>query len=85
MGLFGIGSKPKISTVSSVGLTEQGKRVAEKYSSQGVTFVILSALSEQSPQTVKQLADSTQIEISELKKRLEHLAKSGLVRFSSLE
>lgn len=83
--LFGLGKKPKVLASTMIGVTDTGKRMPEKYSTSGKTFVILSSLVEKSPQTIADLAQETDIDIDELKKRVELLAKSGMVRIMAGE
>lgn len=68
---------------TSVALTEEGKRMAETQTSSGATFAIVSSLDERSPQMVREVAADTQIDMPELKKRMEILIKGGLVRTTS--
>lgn len=84
MRMFGLG-KPKVSGSMTVGLTESGKKTAERSASRGPTFAILATLDERSPQSISELQSATQIDMVELKKRLELMAKGGLVRFTGME
>lgn len=77
MKLFG-GHKPQIKGDSSVGITDRGeKQVMIK--SVGKDYAILAKLKEDSPQTVSQIAQSTAIEVHEVKSRIEHMARLGYV------
>ena len=78
--LFGLGKKADIKANTMVGLTESGKKIAEKYVSKGATFAIVAQLNEKSPQTVTELASETDMDINELKARIKDLSKSGVVR-----
>lgn len=80
-----LGNKPKITNRTAVGLTDTGKREAERFASKGVTFAILSALNEQSPQTIKNLSEETQVPISEIMARVKMLASQGYVRLTGVE
>jgi len=84
MPIFGFG-RPKLSASSTVGITEEGKREAEKFTSHGPMFAILAALAERSPQSIGQLSTRTGLTVGEVKKRLQILARQGYVRFTGLE
>jgi DNA-binding MarR family transcriptional regulator len=66
-------------------LTDVGKRYAEKYATSGATYLITAQLNEKSPQTVTEIARETSMDIDELKKRIEELAKEGVVRIGGGE
>lgn len=83
--IFGLGKKPEVKASTMIGLTEVGKRMAEKYTSSGKTFVILAQLNEKSPQTVADIAHDSDIDIDEVKARIKDLAKSGVVRIMAGE
>ena len=77
---FGGAKKTKITSGMSIALTEQGKRTAEQQLSRGPTFAILSVLQDHSPRSVGEIAEETDIDISEVKQRVKDLAKGGSVR-----
>lgn len=81
MTFFGIGNKPSISANTTVGITEQGKREAERYSSSGDAFEVLALLDERSPQSIKGLAHEAGMSVGDVINRLKVLSKQGYVRF----
>ena len=83
-GLFGQKTS-KITRQTLVGLTEAGKRTAEKELARGPTFAILSTLEEIPHCSIGKLAEETQIDIDEVKERVRLLAKQGLVRVQGSE
>lgn len=79
------GRKAVVKGDMTVGITETGKSEAQKFSSRGANFAILSALDEKSPQTVRDLSLETGMAIADVRPRVEKLARQGYVRFTGLE
>lgn len=75
---LGIG-KPKVSADTTIGLTELGKREAEKWASQGRRFLMLSKLNER-PMTVSELSDECGCDVREVEVVVDKLIRSGYVR-----
>ena len=73
-------TEPKLTSQMTVGITEVGKNTAQQVLARGPTFAILSTLNEHSPQTIKEISEETQIDITELKERIKILARQGYVR-----
>jgi len=84
MGLFSH-RRANISKDTSVGITEEGKRIAERVMSRGRMFAILSLLNDHSPRSVSDISNGTQIDVNEVKRRIITLAKQGYVRLTSTE
>jgi polyhydroxyalkanoate synthesis regulator phasin len=80
--MFGF-SKPKINTSMMVALTPEGKRLVE--SVKGQDYTILSTLEERSPRIIRDLAQETEMNNSELQKRLEILSRNRLVTIIGTE
>lgn len=80
-----VGRKSKVTGEMTVGITETGKSEAQKFSSRGANFAILSALDEKSPQSVRDISLETGIDVSDVKARVARLARQGYVRFTGLE
>jgi len=76
--LFGIG-KQRIKAGTMVGLTEIGKRTAERFTSMGRRFVILSKLSER-PMTVSELSEETGMDMPEVEELVENMISSNYIR-----
>lgn len=76
---LGIGGKPKVSAETTIGLTELGKREAEKWASQGRRFLMLSKLNER-PMTVSELSDECGCDVREAEVVVDKLIRSGYVR-----
>lgn len=77
--------KPKIKANSVVGITESGKREAQRYSSRGPTFTILAVLEDKSPQTISDVASEAQMSVGETMQHLKTLANQQYVRFTGVE
>lgn len=77
--------KPKLSSNMMVGLTEDGKMLADKAAARGPDYAILASLEERQPKTISELADDTGMHSSECKARVERLARSRLVRVTNME
>lgn len=83
MGLFN--RRLHLSKDTMVGITEQGKRTAERVLAKGRMFAILSLLNDHSPRTISDISTGTQIEVEEVKRRVKVLAGQGYVRLTSTE
>ena len=77
--IFRLGGN-RVRAVTSVGITETGKREAQKYSSGGADFAILAALDDKSPQSMRALASETEMPTGEVMQRVKSLDKRGYVR-----
>lgn len=77
--------KKKIKASSVVGITESGKREAQRFSSRGPHFEILAVLDDKSPQTVSQIADEASMPESEVIQRLKVMANQQYVKFTGVE
>ena len=84
MRIFGLG-KPKLTSDMTVGLTDTGKKMALRDTSKGRSYAIVASLNERSPQSLGELSEETQIDISEVKARIKVLARQGYVRFTGME
>ena len=83
--MWGFTKSPQVKTSSTVGITDLGKRQAQRYSSSGSDFAILASLEDKSPQTVSQLAEDCDMPTSEALQRLKTLNRQGYVRFTHIE
>jgi DNA-binding MarR family transcriptional regulator len=80
------GKKNKIKAHTQVLITEIGKKKAEKFESSGKEFAILAYLNEKSPSTITEIAEETDIDIDELKARIELMSKAnGTVRLMAVD
>lgn len=75
---LGIG-RSKVKAETTVGLTELGKREAERWASQGKRFLMLSKLNER-PMTVSELSDESGCDVREAEVIVDKLIRSGYVR-----
>ena len=82
MGFFS--KEPKLSSHSMIGITEVGKKTAQQELARGPTFAILSLLDEHTPRSIGEIAEETQIDISEVKERLKILGKQGYIRITGM-
>lgn len=68
------GGHPKITGETLVGITEQGKKEVERYSSRGREFDLLSPLDDRSPQPVSSLMAETGMSFKEVEKNIKVLS-----------
>ncbi len=61
--MLGFRFKPKVTGSTSIGITEPGKRAAERVMAGGSDFTILSSLSEHSPRTISEIAEDINMDI----------------------
>lgn len=84
MSIFGL-RKPQIKASTIVGLTESGKREAQKYTSGGNDFAVLASLDEKPQQSVGQLSEDTHLPFSDLVQRVKRLSNQGYVRLVGMD
>lgn len=77
--------EPKLTTQVAVGLTEVGKRTAEKSLTSGPEFAIMSLLNEHSPRSIGEIAEELDMNADEVKERIRRMMKQGYVRISGAE
>jgi DNA-binding MarR family transcriptional regulator len=86
MGLMDFFGKPKraVTARTAVLLTDAGKRAAETQMYTGRNYAILAALQDHHmSKTVGDIANETDIDVSEVKERVKVLARQGQVRLMS--
>lgn len=83
--MWGFNKSPQIKATSTVGITDLGKRQAQRYTSSGSEFALLASLEDKSPQSVGQIASDCDMTTSEALQRLKVLARQGYVRFTNIE
>ena len=78
------GGKKDVSSRTAVVLTEAGKKQADNEMYAGRNYAILASLRDHHmSKTVADIANETDIDVSEVKERVKVLARRGLVRLMS--
>lgn len=85
MSFLGLGKQQQVKASTVVGITESGKREAERYISKGDDFAVLASLDEKSPQSMSQLAEDTHLSFSDVVQRVKRLSKQGYVRLVGMD
>ena len=76
-------NRGKVNASTSVGITEEGRQVAESYQSGGANFKILAALHEQSPRSLGSIAEEIHMDVEEVKRRAEMLSRQKYITIAS--
>lgn len=83
MNIFNnIGLGNKVTANTGVAITENGKRIAQQYTTRGPNFAILAELDEKSPQTISELTQRLNMDTNEIKKRVDILENQRLVQYT---
>jgi predicted transcriptional regulator len=80
MGILGFLKGNHVSSSTTVGLTEIGKRKACEMNSTGPAFDVLNTLNDKGPSNVTEIAQDTGLDHNRVSAVVQSLKKSGYVR-----